>query len=228
MSSQVLRLFVGTIAGPLGPKTPLYSYAVKQPDGVVLIDTGMNDPGDAEWAKTWPLEIRPITDALADHRLTPEDVNTVVITHLDHDHSGNNTLFAHATIVVQESEIEHQRATLTPEMREHWDYEGAKFRPINGDVQLTPNLRILATPGHTPGHQSILVGQGRDAELIVGDAAYDYNIWKLGEDFDESHPAWAIQIRTDKDTWLSSIERLRDFKADTIFFGHDNHVLTGG
>jgi N-acyl homoserine lactone hydrolase len=226
MTSQVLRLFVGTIAGPLGPKTPLYSYAIKQPDGVVLIDTGMNDPGDAEWAKTWPLEIRPITDALADHRLTTNDVTTVVMTHLDHDHSGNNTLFPNAPIVVQQAEVEHQRATLPEDMRAHWDFEGANFRLLDGDERLTPDLLVVATPGHTPGHQSILVGHGDDTELIVGDAAYTYDLWQLQDDFDETHPAYSIQIRTDKKTWLSSLEKLRDFKAQTLFFGHDDRVVT--
>ena len=104
--------------------------------------------------------------------MTPADIGLVINTHLHFDHCGQNAVFAHAPCYVQRAEL----ARAERESRELYDWFGfanARFELLDGDAEILPGLSVLATPGHTAGHQCVLVRTGDGAgELLIGDAAY--------------------------------------------------------
>jgi N-acyl homoserine lactone hydrolase len=161
---------------------------------------------------------------LGDHDLSLADVAYLMITHLDHDHMGQNALFRGIPTIVQRREVEHSRSTHDADTIALYDFPGAKIEQIDGDVEILPGVKAVWTPGHTPGHQSVVIEDDGETTLIVGDAAYTSGIWEHPEDFTPQHPGFLMQIRTDPDLWRESLGKLRALDADTIHFCHDTHV----
>lgn len=219
---DVVRLYLGTIDGPLGRDTPIHGYAIKHPKGVVLVDTGMGTPPRGFNAE-WKLVLRTVADALADHDLSPADVAYVVQTHLHSDHCGENVVFRGVPVILQASELGRARRE-QEHMLERFDHRGARFELLEGDAEVLPGVHALHTPGHTCGHQSVLI-DGAAPQLIVGDAAYTVDIWEHPDAI--SDEARERQIQGDVDDWRRSLERLRGLTGgvDCLHFCHDAHVL---
>ena len=231
---EIQRLYLGSIGGPLGPATPFNGYLVMHPKGPVMIDTGfgttMGNPGDSpagelvfgEFRMPWVR--RTTVQALADHGLEAGDIAYVINTHLN-DHAGDNHLFPEATFIVQTPEWEWMRESPS---RAAWDFPDVKLELLSGeDVEVLPGVTCIFTPGHTPGHQSILVGDEAERALFVGDAAYTIDIWTDPQQIDESHPAFQMQIQIPdgRDRWLQSVEKLKQLKPQTVHFAHDAEIL---
>ncbi|XVV13576.1 MBL fold metallo-hydrolase [Actinoplanes sp. CA-131856] len=152
------------------------SYAVRLGDGpVTLVDAGIGPSGSlaADWA---PVPGR-LPDELAAAGIEPGDVETIVLTHLHNDHMGwavpRDSPFTAARVLVQRADVELYEA--------HRDQAGqfdllieplraeGRLQELDGDLALGPGVRVVATPGHTPGHQSVLVEDGDDNLLVAGD-----------------------------------------------------------
>jgi glyoxylase-like metal-dependent hydrolase (beta-lactamase superfamily II) len=230
----VRRLYLGSIDSHFGPAVPFHGYVIDHGDGVILVDSGMK-PG-YETPTEVKMVLRPIVDALADHGLHPSDVSHVVSTHLHWDHYGQNAAFKGVPFVVQNAELERARRE-EPRIAEYFDFVGAKFELIEGDAELVPGVRLMSTPGHTIGHQSVLV-QGPVTELIVGDAAYSIDIWERPDDLvsgagqlwqDTGWPVDWVRSRQvtsgDFEMWRASLERLRQLEGvDLYHICHDHRV----
>jgi glyoxylase-like metal-dependent hydrolase (beta-lactamase superfamily II) len=230
---ETVRLYFGSVDGFLGPATPFHGYAITHPQGIVLVDTGFGATlGGTGYIGAitggdlfFPWVRRPTTDALLDHDIDPADVKYIINTHLG-DHSGDNDLFRHATAIVQQPEVDWVRASVPPEhpRRAPWDFPGAKLEALKGeDVEVLPGITCLFTPGHTPGHQSILVDHGDSKELFVGDAVYTLDIWDHPEGMNEDHPAWHAQAGAHAG-WWDSAKKLKAAGADTYHFAHDRKI----
>jgi glyoxylase-like metal-dependent hydrolase (beta-lactamase superfamily II) len=230
---EITRLYLGSIAGPFGPATPFNGYLVKHRSGAILVDTGFGTAMGNEDAPAgeivfgelrMPWVRRRTPEALADHGLEPGDVKYVINTHLN-DHGGDNYLFTEATFIVQKPEWDWLAQSPN---KDAWDFPGAKVELLNAeDDEVLPGVTCLFTPGHTPGHQSILVEDAGEKTLFLGDAAYNIDIWEHPDLIDEKHPAFRMQIQIEngRETWLQSMEKLKDVKADTIHFAHDPTIL---
>ncbi|HYZ76843.1 MAG TPA: N-acyl homoserine lactonase family protein [Gaiellaceae bacterium] len=151
-----------------GERVPGHLHVIERPDGRVLVDTGMIDSTpelDEDWhPTTYPERI-------------PRDVALVINTHLHFDHCGGNRLFPGIPIHVQRRELEAAREPdyTIPE----WvDFDGATYVELDGEAEIVPGVRVLPTPGHTPGHQSVLVDTDDGLVVVAGDVAYRW------EDFD--------------------------------------------
>ena len=147
-----------------GEPWPACIHLIEHPDGRVLVDTGMIDSTpelDEEW--------HPFFDAT----LIPRDVSLVINTHLHFDHCGGNRLFPGVPIYVQRIEREAAREPgyTIPEWVE---FDGATYVELNGAAEIVPGVRVLPTPGHTPGHQSVLVDTEDGLVVVAGDVAYNW------------------------------------------------------
>ncbi len=151
------------------------------------VDAGA-DPDEATWSLhptppdphrwNWGLAGDPLPAALATVGLTVADLSLAVISHLHLDHSGGIPLLAAAGVPValQRAELEfvHSgRATFAEGFRaEDWSDPRTEWTLLDGDAELAPGVRVLSTPGHTPGHCSFRVDlPDTGTWIFAGDAA---------------------------------------------------------
>lgn len=161
---------------------------VRSENQVILIDNGLGDKLDERATKNWGL-VRPtggLVDALGTLGLTPDDIDLVIDTHLHSDHCGGNTTLVDSQIqpaypkaqyIVQR--IEWADAS-HPDARTRGTYFADNFEPLlaagkmrllHGDEQITDHVRCVMTPGHTRGHQSVILQSGDWTGMFVSDMA---------------------------------------------------------
>jgi N-acyl homoserine lactone hydrolase len=201
---------------------PVHGFVIKHPhEGAILVDTGVGWPLDL--LKDWKIVNRHAADALAEHDLSPADVRIVINSHLHFDHCGQNSVFKHAPFYVQRAELD--RARRAKDLVSQWfDFAGARFELIDGDAQIAEGVRVVATPGHTTGHQSVIVDTPDGGAVMIGDAAYTSEIYRDGDDADLAD--WRGQY-SDKDAWSTSLHKLHDLHPHQVHFCHDAQVAQG-
>jgi len=200
-----------------GSRGVVMGFAVQHADGVLLVDTGFGF-GDAELDAFYLIEARRIDEAMRDVGVEREDVVGLLNCHLHVDHAGQNGAFSGIPTFVQAREWSLR---LEPDytLRPWVDYPGADIRQIEGDHQLAPGIRVLATPGHTAGHQSLAVDTVDGLVVLAGQACYSVDEW-VGA-------ATALEGRSsadDQNDYDRSIARLRALGPQRVLFGHDRNA----
>ena len=209
---------------------PVPAYLIETPAERILVDTGLHPDAVRDPARRYGR-----SDALGPVRLELErsiaeqvdlaTVTQVVLTHVHYDHAGGLDLLpASVPVVVQRREWEaaHDRAAVARNFLLPADYAAIADRVVlvDGDHDLLGDgsIRLLSTPGHTPGHQSVRVGE----RLVIGG---DVTHFATGLD-DHRFPLFA----DDHAAQAASADRLRalrDAGAD-VRPGHDPAVLVPG
>jgi N-acyl homoserine lactone hydrolase len=202
-----------------GRRGVVMAYAIRHREGILLFDTGFGF-GNAELDAAYHPSARRIDDALAALGIALDDVGVLVNCHLHADHAGQNSAFPGIPIYVQPAEWEIAHTT-DHTILEWVDFPGASYRQVAGDHDLFEGIRVIATPGHTPGHQSLSVEAADGLTVIAGQACYTTGEWKADPDALEGRSRAPDQAAYD-----ASIERLRGLRADMVLFGHDRHPWT--
>jgi N-acyl homoserine lactone hydrolase len=168
-----------------------HCYLIKHAQGWFLWDSGMSDaiaakPEGVPAANgLLTLFVRKTLAAqLAELKVAPADIQTVAFSHFHADHVGNANLFTAARLLIQQSEYdaafgaEPQKFGFQPALYEK--LRGNAVSKLNGDhdVYGDGSVVVLATPGHTPGHQSLLVRlPQRGAVVLTGDMVHFTANW---------------------------------------------------
>jgi N-acyl homoserine lactone hydrolase len=195
-------------------------YLIRHAQGWLLWDTGVadaiaalpegqapSDPRATHWRR--PKTLVSQLDALG---LKPADIKYLAISHTHPDHIGNVALFPQSMLLVQKAEYE-------------WPSPfGPRFKPehpvtkLEGDHDVfgDGSVTLLATPGHTPGHQSLLVKLPNTGALVLsGDAVHFKSNWD-----NRGVPT----ANSDKDQTLASMQRIADLLAREkaqLWINHD-------
>jgi N-acyl homoserine lactone hydrolase len=209
---------------------PVPAYLIEVGEERILVDTGLHPDAAADAARHYEgaesigffaLE----QEAAIDSQVDLDSLTKVVLTHLHFDHAGGSALLSSTLpVFVQRREWE---AGSDPEAvaRNFFlprDYEGLVDQVVlvDGDHDLLGDgsVELLLTPGHTPGHQSVRVG---DDFVIGGDVTH----FAAGLD-DGRLPIFG----DDLDVQLASAERLRALRdaGAEVRPGHDPEVLVPG
>lgn len=194
-------------------QVPVPFYLVEHPDGLFLFDTGQQPPtnqlpDDADYIPQLTDSQRAV-NLLAHLGIHPDDLTGIVISHTHSDHAGGLVDFPHTPCYIRRAEVQ------TPFWQDLIRQVPGRWIFPNSDYDLTGDGKIilLDTPGHTPGHQSLLLtmSEGRKI-LLTADAAYTRAALEQTPADDEKHiPYWA------------SIRKIRQY-ADSgtlIITGHD-------
>jgi len=169
-------------------QVPYFFYLIRHPEGDVLFDNGAHPAlidharsrlGDA--ADLFEITMSPGEDVVSRlHTLgiEGEGISHVVQSHLHYDHAGGLEFLTEATVYVQKEELPfaYWPPVYQKDIYVRQDFDDVKkWKALTGDYDLFNDGRLLIfpTPGHTPGHQSLLVRLDSQAFILVGDAAYD-------------------------------------------------------
>jgi glyoxylase-like metal-dependent hydrolase (beta-lactamase superfamily II) len=207
----------------------------------ILVDTGLGSKLTRKLIAIWGLT-RPtgtLIEGLARLGVGPEDVDIVINTHLHADHCAGNTVFnadgsataafPRARYVVQRREYEdathpneRTRATYYPVNYEPL-YQSGQLTLLDGDTEIVPGVTAVLTPGHTPGHQSVLFESGGHSALFVADlASYAVHFEKLGwMTAYDVEPLITLETKRHWQAWALETHGLLIFQHDTqIAAGH--------
>ncbi len=209
---------------------PVPAYLIETDEERILVDTGLHPAAVEDAARHYGREdalamFELEQDAALDDQLDLATVTRVVLTHLHFDHAGGLALLpADLPVVVQRREWQagHEDEAIARNFYLPADYAEIEQRVvlIDGDHDLLGDgsVELLLTPGHTPGHQSVRVGE----RLVIGG---DVSHYASGLD-DHRFPVFA----DDHAAQAESAERLRSLReaGAEVRPGHDPGVLHPG
>jgi N-acyl homoserine lactone hydrolase len=196
-----------------GEQGVVVAYAIKRREGVLLFDTGFGF-GKAELDALYHPVDRPMEDVLGEAGIRRSQVDLIANCHLHPDHAGQNATFPGIPIHVQAKELAHARAGNYTVLG--WiDGPGVQYLEADGDHELVPGVRILSTPGHSPGHQSLLVDQADGPVLLTGQAIYGLDEWASTPGREGRSTARLPEA------YEASVAKLRAIEPVRVLFAHD-------
>lgn len=215
-------------------KLPVMAFLIETETGYILFDTGSNP---AAMEGYWPVNLQEIyplyqkPEEQLDRQLAlcgvkPEDIGTVVISHLHLDHAGGLYLFNHADVYVPTADFKQALAMVhqSPDPTTHGGYvkgdmyESIKqYHMVDQDFELAPGVEVINLPGHTPGLLGLVVHLEGGTIILPQDCIYTTENY--------GPPARVSGLLYDTLDYFNSIEKVRALqkKYDAkIIFAHDD------
>jgi N-acyl homoserine lactone hydrolase len=167
----------------------IISFLITGGGRTILVDTGAPPPTEA-LERHVPYEQTPaqtLPHQLGLHGLHPSDVDAVIFTHLHWDHAYNTQPLSSARFFVSQRELEFAK---DPYPIQDWmydapsaggspDYMSVDFEFTAPDREIFDGISTVPTPGHSPGHQSIVVATASGLAILAGDLAPLHENWDL-------------------------------------------------
>jgi glyoxylase-like metal-dependent hydrolase (beta-lactamase superfamily II) len=169
-------------------KMSIHSLVVETPSRRIVIDTGLGNDKEGRNVPTWNNRQGPFLETMTAAGFPPDSIDTVLCTHLHVDHVGWNTrlvdgrwapTFGNARYLFGKAEYEHWRdhseevdkaAVFNDSVKPVVDAGQADL--VASDASLGDEITLIPTPGHSPGHMSILIQSDGQQALLTGDVAH--------------------------------------------------------
>jgi N-acyl homoserine lactone hydrolase len=216
-------------------KIPSFTFVIDHPDGTILFDATISGNWQKEWLPEWQ-ELAPwehseeelFENALKKHKLGPENVDYLFLSHLHTDHAGNARLFKSSgtKILMHEAEFAaaaNRQADENFFLRADYEIPGARYNLLPGDTEILKDVHAVSLPGHTAGTMGLMIHLDRSGTIILtSDACY------MKESYDTEVGS---MISADLERWRASMRKLKMLARchnATIIPGHDHNVCHEG
>lgn len=200
-------------------------FLINHPKGWLMWDSGLSDEliNQTEGVEAWIFQLsmkKTVLSQFEEIGIHPKDVDYFAFSHIHNDHTGNANYFKSSKIIMQEKEYE---IAFNPDKRpfnyaDYKELENSEAIKLNGDYDLfgDGSIQFISTPGHTAGHQSLLLKLENTGSVIIsGDIAY----------YEENYQKKGIPtFNTDKEKSLASIEKIKELAKNEnaqLWIQHD-------
>ncbi|MPZ52940.1 MAG: MBL fold metallo-hydrolase [Acidimicrobiia bacterium] len=189
-------------------------FAIRYPRiGTVLVDAGIG-PAESPLSSWTPVP-GVLPQSLDEAGIAPDEIETVVLTHLHRDHTGwavsgrddVKPYFPNARYVLQSTEADWLQDSLLHEQVLAPLDHAQQLSLIDGEEKLSTEIKVVPTPGHTRGHQSVIV-EGREETLVVTGDLLVHSIQLL-------YPEVGYLFEDDQEAAYRSRERIMDLVSST-------------
>jgi glyoxylase-like metal-dependent hydrolase (beta-lactamase superfamily II) len=220
---------------------PIHAFLIDRGEEKILFDAGCHPEA---MTGAWPKEMcenpyvfdedATLLNRLAQIHVRPEEITTLVVSHLHLDHAGCIHLFPNATVYVQETELKKTMEDydhgcsdvfhLSCDIEE-WKKADVKWKTVCADspVELAPGVSIIdLKAGHSFGMLALMVQLNQGTFLLVADAAYSA--------FHYGPPAELSGAVYDEEGYFAAMETIRKLEKEnngTVLFGHDMEQFHG-
>jgi len=154
-----------------------YFWLIDGAEQKILVDAG----GGEEWLISHGFPAKQLAmpeELLANVGLKLEDIDIVIATHLMGDHIEYARKYKNAKIIVQRKELDWALRTHPAQagLYPKEFLEGLKFTTVDGDMEIVDGVRVMLTPGHTPGGQSVAIETEKGVAVITGFCCVQQNL----------------------------------------------------
>ncbi|MBW8702417.1 N-acyl homoserine lactonase [Streptomyces sp. MBT84] len=198
---------------------PVLAYLVRHERGLLLFDTGIG-AADPETEAHYRPRRRALQEALSAAGAVLDDISLVVNCHLHFDHCGGNPLLGGRPVLVQDVELATARRG-NHTFDELVDFPGVTYEELAGETEIWPGARVVPTPGHTEGHQSLVLRKD-DGTVVLAGQAHDF-----ASGFASDHLARHAArqgVEQPLPPYPSWLDRLADLDPRRVLFAHDCSV----
>jgi N-acyl homoserine lactone hydrolase len=199
----------------------VYSWYIEGAEKRILVDAAIL--AEAMHTFTWENVLHPV-DALKRVGTSPDEIDLVICTHLHSEHIGSGYMYKNAKFIVQKAELDwafntHPTHKHKPTSKAIAPFKGLNFQLIEGDTQIVEGVRILHTPGHTPGSQSVMVDTEKGKAIISGLCSRREN-FEPPEPLRQFTPVVVPGNHSDLHEAFTSMLRIKE-EADIVIPTHD-------
>ena len=220
--------------GPAGKKiwNPVICFYVVTDDHKIMVDTGLCDEARATkyHHKCEQRGCSETPQALKALGVDPDDIDIVLLTHLHWDHVQNLKTFKNARFICPGKELKWAYNPLPLYYRSYEagilgieaPFLGVPFEVVDGEQEIVPGVSVFPSPGHSPGHQCVIVKTSVGEIVLAGDAIFQGR--NLEPNLEEKWRYWVPARFVNSIEGWQSVEEI-DKRADYVLAAHDEAVL---
>jgi N-acyl homoserine lactone hydrolase len=192
---------------------PVFGFVIRHPDGPIVVDTGIgfgNEMIDALYTH----ESVSLKGELHRCGIDERNVQLIINSHLHFDHCGQNHTLS-APIAVQQEELDAVATDPFYTVPDWAEIPTERARIFRGDADIADGVRVIHTPGHTPGHQAVVVSGAEGCTVIAAQCLFRAAEWAGPTNTANLHaPDWEAAA-------TDSLNRLRSLRPTQLLLSHD-------